>query len=144
MATVQTILTKKGSDVVTVVSAESVVNAARLMNEQGIGGVIVTDEGKVVGVFTERDILRRVVAEKRDPATTTLREVMTSPVTSCRPEASLEECMAVMSEKRIRHLPVTDDSGLCGIITSGDILAFQVKEQEDTIQHLSSYIFDLR
>ncbi len=144
MATVRDILTNKGTDVVSMVAEESVVNAARVMNERSIGGLIVTEHGKMIGIFTERDVLRRVVAERRDPATTTLREVMTSPVVRCRGDASLEECMAVMTSKRIRHLPVTEGDELQGVITSGDILAHQVREQETRIQFLNSYVFDLR
>ena len=103
MATVKEILAKKGGDVVTLVAAESVLNAARIMNERGIGGVVVTEDGSMVGIFTERDVLRRVVAEQRDPATTTLRDVMTTPVVQCQPETKLEQCTALMTEKRIRH-----------------------------------------
>ncbi len=144
MATVQEVLTTKGSEVVKLGADESVLTAARLMNERGIGGVVVTEAGKMVGIFTERDVLRRVVAEQRDPATTTLRDVMTSPVMTCRPEATLEECVAFITAKRIRHLPVVGEEGLCGIITSGDILASRMREHEDTIQFLNSYVFDVR
>ncbi len=144
MATVKEVLTTKGSEVVKLVVEESVLTAARVMNERGIGGVVVTEAGKMVGIFTERDVLRRVVAEQRDPATTTLREVMTSPVMTCRPEATLEECIAFITAKRIRHLPVVGEEGLCGIITSGDILASRMREHEDTIQFLNSYVFDVR
>ncbi len=144
MATVQEVLTTKGSEVVKLVAEESVLTAARLMNEHGIGGVVVTEAGEMVGIFTERDVLRRVVAEQRDPATTTLRDVMTSPVMTCRPEATLEECVAFITAKRIRHLPVVGEEGLCGIITSGDILASRMREHEDTIQFLNSYVFDVR
>ena len=144
MATVKEILAKKGADVVTLVAAESVLNAARIMNDRGIGGVVVTEDGSMVGIFTERDILRRVVAEQRDPATTTLRDVMTTPVVQCQPDTKLEQCTALMTEKRIRHLPVAGEEGLGGIITSGDILAFQVREQEYTIEHLNHYVYDLR
>ncbi len=144
MATVQEVLTTKGSEVVKLIAEESVLTAARLMNERGIGGVVVTEAGEMVGIFTERDVLRRVVAEQRDPATTTLRDVMTSPVMTCRPEATLEECVAFITAKRIRHLPVVGEAGLCGIITSGDILASRMREHEDTIQFLNSYVFDIR
>ncbi len=144
MPTVNDILTAKGDEVVSVVAAESVLNAARLMNERGIGGVLVMEEGELVGIFTERDILRRVVAERRDPATTTLREVMTAPVIRCRPDAKVVECRALMSQKRIRHMPVMCEDEVCGIITTGDILAHQVREQQDTIEHLNRYVFDLR
>lgn len=144
MPTVKDILAAKGDEVVSVVAAESVLNAARLMNERGIGGVLVMEEGELVGIFTERDVLRRVVAERRDPATTTLREVMTAPVIRCRPDAKVVECRALMSQKRIRHMPVMCEDEVCGIITTGDILAHQVREQQDTIEHLNRYVFDLR
>ncbi len=144
MPTVNDILAAKGDEVVSVVAAESVLNAARLMNERGIGGVLVMEEGELVGIFTERDVLRRVVAERRDPSTTTLREVMTAPVIRCRPDAKVVECRALMSEKRIRHMPVMCEDEVCGIITTGDILAHQVREQQDTIEHLNRYVFDLR
>ncbi len=144
MPTAESILAQKGRDVVTIVPDDSVHAAAHLMNQRGIGGLVVSEDGQMVGIITERDVLRRVVAERRDPATTTVREVMTTPVVSCRAEAKLEECSAVMTAKRIRHLPVADDDGLAGIITTGDILAYQVEDQEATIQYLNSYIFNVR
>jgi len=144
MPTAETILDLKGRDVVTIVPDDSVLAAAHLMNQRSIGGLVVVEDEQIVGVITERDVLRRVVAQRRDPATTTIREVMTAPVVTCRAEAKLEDCSAVMTAKRIRHLPVADDSGLAGIITSGDILAFQVDDQEATIQHLNRYIFNVR
>jgi CBS domain-containing protein len=144
MPTAETILDLKGRDVVTIVPDDSVLAAAHLMNQRGIGGLVVVEDEQIVGVITERDVMRRVVAQRRDPATTTIRDVMTAPVVTCRSEAKLEECGAVMTAKRIRHLPVADDNGLAGIITSGDILAFQVDDQEATIRHLNSYIFNVR
>jgi CBS domain-containing protein len=144
MATVKDILGRKGRDVVTIVADDSVLSAARLMNNRGIGGIVVIEDDEVIGIFTERDILRRVVAERRDPTTTLIRDVMTTPVMTCKPEAKLEECMGLMSDKRIRHIPAVDADGLCGMVTSGDILAYQVSEQADTIQYLNSYVFDLR
>lgn len=144
MPTVKDVLARKGADVVSVVADDSVLAAARVMNDRGIGGVVVTDDGEPVGVFTERDVLRRVVAETRDPATTTLREVMTSPVVTCQPGDKLDACRALMTERRIRHVPVVGEDGLCGIITSGDILAHQVAEQQDTIEYLNSYVYDQR
>ena len=87
--------------------------------------------------------LRRLIAEPRDPAHTSLREVMTCPVTTCRSQTSLEECVGVMTQEGIRHLPIVDDGNLRGIISSRDILAFQVEEQEATIRYLQSYTFDV-
>ena len=144
MATVKDTLDRKGRDVVTMVADDSVLTAARLMNSRGIGGIVVLDDDEVVGIFTERDVLRRVVAERLDPAKTLIRDVMTTPVYTCRPEAKLSECVALITEKRVRHIPVVDDTGLCGIITSGDILASQMEEQADTIEHLHRYVFDTR
>ncbi len=144
MAKVKDILARKGDIVVTIGAAETVADAARLMNERGIGGRVVMDRDQMVGIFTERVVLRRVVAEKRDPAATPVREVMTSPVVTCGPDAPLEQCVELVTSKRIRHIPVLDEGQLCGIITSGDMLAFQVQEQQDTIEHLNRYVFDVR
>ena len=144
MSTVQDILHKKGREVATIRAADTVLDGARLMNDRGIGGLVVIEGDRVIGVFTERDILRRIVAVGRDPATTSVRDVMTSPVVSCRPETTLEECRGVMSGKHIRHLPVIDQRGLCGIVTSGDVLAFNVLEHEETIQVLNSYVYGVR
>jgi CBS domain-containing protein len=144
MSTVQDILRHKGGDVVSMVADESVVNAARLMNERGIGGVVVMDGGAMVGIFTERDILRRVVAERRDPATTRIRDVMTSPVTCCPVDTTHNECMKVMTERRIRHMPVVQGDEVIGIVTSGDMLAYRVRDQESTIELMKSYVYDNR
>ncbi len=102
---------------------DSVLNAALLMTNLRIGALVITDKGKI-GIFTERDLLRRVVAQRRDPASATLRDVMTSPVVTCRPETSLFECLAVLERKNVRHLPIVDDTGVCGLITNRDIAAF--------------------
>jgi CBS domain-containing protein len=144
MPTVQAVLARKGGQVVTIGVAESVLTAAALMNDRGIGGLVVLDATRVAGMFTERDILRRVVAARRDPATTPVREVMTTPVAFCRPETPLDECRAVMTEKRIRHLPVLDERGVCGIVTIGDLMAHDVTDRETTIQYLNEYIHGVR
>jgi len=144
MSTVQSVLAKKGGQVVTIGVADTALMAATLMNERAIGGLVVLDGGHVVGMFTERDILRRVVAMRRDPAATPVREVMTSPVAYCRRETTLDECRAVMTEKRIRHLPVVDEKGVCGIVTIGDLMAHDVTDQQATIQYLNEYIFGVR
>ncbi len=141
MAIVQSILGRKGGQVVSIGAGETVLAAASLMNERTIGGLVVTDGERVIGIFTERDILRRVVASRKDPATTLVRDVMTSPVACCRPDTSLAECRSVMTEKRIRHLPVVEQERLCGIVTIGDLMAEEVGEHQATIEYLQSYIF---
>ena len=141
MATVQSILRRKGGQVVSIGADETALAAATLMNEKAIGGLVVMDGDRIVGVFTERDVLRRVVAARKDPATTLVREVMTSPVACCRLDTSLEECQSVMTAKRIRHLPVVERERLCGIVTIGDLMAEEVGEHQATIEYLQSYIF---
>ena len=143
MTTVQEILRSKGKDVVSIDASESVQAAARLMNERKIGGLVATADDSMVGIITERDVMRRVVAETRDSAATTVREIMTSPVATCRANTSLKECIGVMTRDRIRHLPVVDDEGVCGIITQSDILALQLTEHEATIRYLSAYSEDV-
>ena len=144
MATVRDLLVRKGTTVFTVSPDQTVLEGARLMNDQGIGGLVVAQDGGLVGVFTERDVLRRVVAERRDPATTPITEVMTRDVITCAPETSLDECRAVMTARRVRHLPVLAVDGIAGIITIGDLLANEVAESQATIGHLQSYVFDVR
>lgn len=140
MGTVKDILAKKGRDVATVTRDQTVLAAAEEMNRRRIGSLVVVEEGTVVGIFTERDILTRVVAARRDPAATRVEEVMTTPVAVCRPDTRIEECRGVMTNQRIRHLPVIADGRLAGIVTSGDVLASEMAEQQQTITYLQEYI----
>ncbi len=102
---------------------ETVLNAALMMDRLEIGAVVVPDVNGF-GIFTERDLLRRVVAKQRDLATTILRDVMTTPITTCRPDTSLLECLATLAGRNVRHLPVVNNEGICGLITNRDIAAF--------------------
>jgi CBS domain-containing protein len=144
MASVGEILTQKASGTVSLGPEDTVLRAAQLMDERGIGSIAIVADGRLVGMFTERDVLRRVVAQRRDPATTKLAEVMTTPVTACGPEATIEECAATMDARHVRHLPVVSADRLLGMISIRDLLAHQVHEQESTIQFMRSYIFDVR
>ena len=145
MPAVLDLLRRKGDVVHTARPTDSVTAAATAMNQYSVGGLPVVDsEGRLVGMFTERDVLRRVVAVGKDPATTLLADVMTTDVLACRPETSLQECAAVMTSKRIRHLPVRDDTRLVGIVTIGDLLAERVDEQQATIEYLTSFVYDSR
>jgi CBS domain-containing protein len=143
MATVRDILARKGHRLISIRPSATVHEAAGLMNEHGIGGLIVLD-GAVAGVITERDMLRRVLAQRMDPATTLVRDVMTTPVLTCTPSMTIDEAAALMTTRRIRHLPVEDAGSLQGMITIGDLLAFQVSEQQATIQYMNSFIFENR
>lgn len=144
MSSVKDLLARKGSAVVGVAPANTVLDAAHVMNEKGIGGVVVLEGSTLVGIFTERDILRRVVAAGRDPATTLISDVMTSECLTVTTDMKVADCRALMSTRRIRHLPVLNDSGLVGVVTSGDILAFEVAQAEAQIEQLEKYVFDVR
>ncbi|MBC8368166.1 CBS domain-containing protein [bacterium] len=141
MPKVSDLLKRKGSDVASVNENDTVLDAAHIMNDLKIGSVVVTHDEMVVGIFTERDILMRIVAAEKDPATTKVGDVMTRPVAACCPHTSLEECQSVISSKRIRHLPVVDEGRLVGIVTSGDLLAREAKEQAATIEYLYEYLY---
>ena len=144
MPSAQSILERKGTNVATVDRKTSVFDAAQVMNQHRIGCVVVTDGGKVVGIFTERDILMRVVAAAQDPRKTEVEKVMTSPMAVCRRDTRLAECKSVMASKRIRHLPVVEEGKLYGLISSGDILASEVADQQATIEYLNEYLFGHR
>ena len=144
MATVRDVLAGKGRETVTLPRTATVLEAARVMDARGIGCIVVAEGRTLEGIFTERDVLRRVVAAGRDPATTLLGDVMTTRLMTCTSAASLDECANVMSERGFRHLPVLDEQGLCGVVSSRDVLASRVAEQQTTIEHLNSYVFDLR
>ena len=144
MSSVKDLLARKGSAVVGVAPGNTVLDAAHVMNEKGIGGVAVLEGSTLVGIFTERDILRRVVAAGRDPATTLIRDVMTSECLTVATDMKVAACRALMSTRRIRHLPVLNDGGLVGVVTSGDILAFEVAQAEAQIEQLEKYVFDVR
>ena len=142
MPCVQDILAIKGAQVQAIGPEASVLHAARLMNEHKIGCLVVMDDERVVGMFSERDILRRVVVPCRDPATTTVAEVMTTEVVGCRPHTKLLEARGVMKNRRIRHLPVLDDEErLCGLISIGDLNAHDMHEHESTIYIMEQYIY---
>ena len=140
MPKVQDILSHKGSAVATIEAERSVVEAAQEMNRRRIGSLVVMKGQRVVGMFTERDILVRIVAERRDPEKTTVGEVMTAPVVCCIPETEIADCRAIVTNRRIRHIPVVVSGKLLGIVTSGDIMAHENMEREVTIETLSEYI----
>jgi CBS domain-containing protein len=144
MSTVRDLLTRKGTVVVSVTPDQTVLDAAHVMNEKGIGGVVVMTGSHLVGIFTERDIMRRVVAAKRDPATTLISDVMTADCMTITADLQIADCRSMMSARRIRHLPVMHDGGLVGMVTSGDILAFEVANAEAQIEQLEKYVFDVR
>jgi CBS domain-containing protein len=142
MATVREILARKGSHVSTIGTHATVFEAALLMNEHKIGSLVVLDGQQVVGIFTERDILQRVVAEQRDPCQTHVGEVMTTELVCCTAETTIDEARGAMKNRRIRHMPLLDgDRRLRGLISIGDLNAYEASNQEMTIYLLQEYLY---
>jgi CBS domain-containing protein len=142
MAVVRDLLARKGGHVHTVKDSQTVLEAIRLMNEHRIGALVVLRDGKLVGMFTERDVLRRVVEHQRPPAQVAVAEVMTPDAFCCRPEMSIDEASRIMKEERVRHLPVCDARGsLLGLISIGDVNAYHVSAQQAHIDELHEYVY---
>jgi CBS domain-containing protein len=118
----------------------SVAAAVEVLNQNQVGSVLVLDGGRLVGIFTERDILRRVVGERRDPASTRVSDVMTRDLVVMRPSASVVDAMKVVSEKRIRHIPVVEAGTVVGVVSQGDLNHWLVRNREGQIQDLVDYV----
>ena len=134
METVAEYLKKKGAEIYSVRPSATVYGALELMAEKNIGAVVVTDEeGKLHGIFSERDFARKMIIKGRNANTTKVREIMTTLVISVNPDTRIHECMALMTEKRIRHLPVLDGEKLVGVVSIGDVVKSMLTEQEMVI-----------
>lgn len=141
MAQIADILDAKGHDVLEIDASATVLDAVKTMVDGNVGSLIVTEGGQLAGIVTERDYLRRVTLEGRDERTTPVREIMSAPIVYTTPESSIDECMAVMTERRIRHLPVLDESrDVLGVVSIGDLVKFQTREQGAQIKFLEEYI----
>lgn len=141
MTTVAGILkSKRDPTVYTIAPTATVFEALKLMAEKGIGGLPVVDGDKVVGIFTERDYARKIALMARSSKDTLVREVMTTPVLYVRPDQTSEECMALMTENRLRHLPVMDQGRLVGLVSIGDLVKDIISEQRFIIEQLEHYI----
>ena len=142
MPTVADLISRKGSTVHTTLPTATVLEATNKMNQHKLGALVVMNEGQVIGMFTERDVLRRVIGEQRDPATTHIADVMTGDVICCAPQTDMDEVSQIMQQRRVRHVPVCDDDGkLHGLISIGDVNAYHVTHQEATIEYLNEYIY---
>jgi CBS domain-containing protein len=141
MKTVAEILKAKGDSTVHAIAPSATVfEALQLMADKNVGALLVMEGGRIVGVITERDYARKVVLLARSSKDTPLREVMTSAVIYVRPSQTSEECMALMTESRVRHLPVIDGDRLVGLISIGDIVKGIISEQNFIIEQLQNYI----
>lgn len=137
---VSAILERKGRQVFSVSPDVTIAEAVADMNRHRVGCVLVMDAGRVVGIFTERDVLRRVVGAEIDPRNVPVSEVMTAEVTTISPETTIEETMVIFTERRFRHLPVCDHGKLVGTISIGDVTRWNSDENQAEAQHLKNYI----
>ena len=140
MTTARQVLDEKGRNVCSVGPDETVYDAIRKMAEENIGSLLVVENDKPIGIFTERQYARNVVLKGRASPTTRIREVMETKLLYARPDQSVEECMAVMTDKRIRHLPVIDQGKLIGIVSIGDLVKTIISNQKFLIDQLVHFI----
>lgn len=140
MKLVSDILNSKGHDVWAVKPDDTIFDSLRLMAEKGVGALLVMDGDKLVGIVTERDYARKVILEGKSSKTAAISEIMTEKVLCVAPESTVEECMALMTDKRARHLPVVDDKRVVGVLSIGDLVKAILSEQQVLIDQLQHYI----
>lgn len=140
MKLVSDILNDKGGQVWSVKPADTVYDSLRLMADKGIGALLVMDDDKLVGIVTERDYARKVILEGKSSKTSAIAEIMTTRVLCVSPDRTADECMALMTDKRSRHLPVVDHKRVVGIISIGDLVKAVISEQQVLIDQLQNYI----
>jgi CBS domain-containing protein len=140
MRTVSEILRGKGYQVWSVAPDSTVYDALKLMADKNVGAVLVMDGGVLVGVLSERDYARKVILHGRSSRDTAVREIMTERVVCVSPEETAEECMALMTDKRVRHLPVVRDNQIIGVVSIGDVVKSIISEQHFIIEQLEHYI----
>jgi CBS domain-containing protein len=140
MATVGQLLSAKGHDIWSISPGASVYKAIELMADKQVGALLVVDERQVVGIVSERDYARKVILQGRSSQATLVREIMTDKVFFVRPEQTIEDCMAMMTARRIRHLPVMQADQLMGVISIGDVVKALLAERDIRIEQLEQYI----
>jgi CBS domain-containing protein len=140
MATVKQLLDEKGHEVLSVGPDDSVFDAIKKMADNNVGSLVVLENGKLAGIITERHYARNVYLKGRSSPKTTVGEIMSTRCVCARPEQSVEECMAVMTDKAVRHLPVLEKKQLIGIISIGDLVKNIISDQKFIIEQLEHYI----
>ena len=138
--TVRQLLAHKGSRVETIRPERTVFEALEKMAQANIGALVVTEEDEIVGILSERDYARKVILQGRASRDTPVREIMSSPVITIDPSASVEDCMEIMTERKLRHLPVVDEGLMVGIVSIGDVVKTLISEKDYMIEQLQNYI----
>ena len=140
MKTLNQLLQAKGGDTYTIGPDARVYEALKLMAEKDVGALVVVDGGKLAGIISERDYARKVILQGKSSHDITGQEIMTGKVITVQPSQTVEDCMALMTSRRVRHLPVTDGERLIGVLSIGDLVKEVIAEQQQTIKQLESYI----
>ena len=138
--TISSVLRQKGGEVYHISPRHSVYDAIEMMADKHVGALLVIAEGRLLGVISERDYARKVILKGKVSKQTTVSEIMTSPAIHVSPRHTVDECMALMTEKRIRHLPVTERGRVIGVVSIGDLVKAVIEDQQHTIEQLESYI----
>ena len=140
MKLVKHLLDRKGDEIVSIVAEASVLEAIKLMADRTVGSLLVMDGDNLNGIVTERDYARKVIIKGRSSESTQVGEIMTSEVYTAKPDQTVNECMTVVTERRIRHLPVVEDGKVIGIISIGDLVEAIISDQREEIEQLEQYI----
>jgi CBS domain-containing protein len=137
---IRSVLAAKGSEIYGLPPDASVFSAIEMMATRSVGALLVIQDGKLIGILSERDYARKVILLGRASKDTRIKEIMTSPVTFVTPDCTVDEAMSLMTQKRIRHLPILENEQVIGLVSIGDLVKYIVSEQADTIEHLHAYI----
>lgn len=140
MQTVKQVIEHKGTQIWSIRPDDSVYKAIELMAEKGIGALIVMQQGVVVGIVSERDYARKVILKGRSSKETQVKDIMTEPVIHAKPDSDIQDCMSLMTQNRIRHLPIMKEGNLLGMISIGDLVRATIADQQYLIEQLESYI----
>jgi len=140
MKSLKQLLSAKGSQVYSIGPDAKVIEALQLMAQKDVGALVVMEGEKLVGILSERDYARKVILHGRSSQDVSVRDIMTSGVVTVDPSQTVEQCMALVTQRRIRHLPVCEDDKLIGVVSIGDLVKEMIAEQEQTIKQLESYI----
>ena len=140
MKLVQHLLERKGSELISIVQEASVFDAIKLMADRGVGSLLVMDGRDLKGIVTERDYARKVIIKGRSSESTAVGEIMSTDIVTATSQQTVQECMALMTDRRIRHLPVVDNGEVVGLISIGDLVQAIISDQQEEIQQLEQYI----